>query len=89
MPSDQLFTPEQKAKCVLWYHETKSPVEIGVKFRREWGRNAKAPSGKGIRTWYEKFIKTGTVLRKKTEGKKQVIAAYRLCSLNRIALGLF
>jgi hypothetical protein len=81
MPSDKLFTPQQKAKCVLWYHETKSPKDIGVKFRREWGRNAKVPSGKGIRTWYDKFISTGTVLRKKMEGKKQVISQFNDCKI--------
>jgi len=73
MPSDKLYTPQQKANCVLWYHESKSPKDVGVKFRREYGRNAKTPSPSGIIGWYQKFKATGTVLRKKKQGTKYVL----------------
>jgi hypothetical protein len=73
MPSDKLYTPQQKAKCVLWYASSGSPKEVQVSFRRECGRNAQAPGGEEIVRWYTKFLETGSVLRKKKQGNKWVL----------------
>jgi len=50
---------KEKAQCVLWYHETKSPVSVQQKFRNEYGRPS--PDVKSIKAWYSKFVETGSV----------------------------
>ncbi|GBM82109.1 hypothetical protein AVEN_16186-1 [Araneus ventricosus] len=50
---------EQKAQCVLWFHETKSPINVQRAFRRCYGR--KPPDTKSIKRWNEKFEETGSV----------------------------
>jgi hypothetical protein len=79
LPSDKLYTPEQKARCVIWYIETQSPTQVGINFRREWGRNSQAPSDRAVKRWYQKFLNTGSVLRKKKEGNKQVTCELMKC----------
>jgi len=59
------YTGEQKAFCVLAYHDTSSPTEVAIRFRKQYGRNAKAPDGSLFRTWYQKFLHTGSTDRKK------------------------
>jgi len=50
---------KEKAQCVLWYHETKSPVSVQRNFRNDYGR---PPSDvKGIKAWYSEFAETGSV----------------------------
>ena len=34
-----MLTIQQKAQCVLWYHELKSPTEVQRKFRSEFGED--------------------------------------------------
>ena len=70
MPSDNLYSLERKARCVLWYNETKSPKSVENRFITRWGRNVQVPSGKAMRRWFTKFIETGTVDRKKRENPK-------------------
>ncbi|GBM82042.1 hypothetical protein AVEN_56186-1 [Araneus ventricosus] len=48
---------EQKAQCVLWLYETKSPINFQRAFRRCYGR--KPPYTKSIKRWYEQFKETG------------------------------
>ncbi|GBN11174.1 hypothetical protein AVEN_184729-1 [Araneus ventricosus] len=50
---------EQKAQCVLSFHETKSSINVQRAFRRRYGRNH--PDTKSIKRWYEKFKETGSV----------------------------
>ena len=49
---------KEKAQCVLWYRETKSPVTVQRKFRNEYGRST--PDVNGIKAWYSKFVETGS-----------------------------
>ena len=49
----------EKAQCVLWYHETNSPITVQRNFRREYGRSP--PDVKSIKSWYKKFKETGSV----------------------------
>ena len=67
MPSDTLYTPQQKARCVAWYAATQSQAQVQINFRREYGRNAQVPSSSGILNWYNKFLETGTMSRKKKD----------------------
>ena len=50
---------QEKAQCVLWYHETKSPVTVQRKFGNEYGRPQS--DVKSIKAWYSKFVETGSV----------------------------
>ena len=50
---------KEKAQCVLWHHGTKSPVTVQRKFRNEYRRPP--PDVKSIKTWYSKFVETGSV----------------------------
>ncbi|GBO18027.1 hypothetical protein AVEN_243955-1 [Araneus ventricosus] len=50
---------EQKAQCVLWFHETKSPINVQRAFRRCYG--CSPPDTKSIKRWYAKFKETGSV----------------------------
>ena len=43
----------EKAQCVLWYHETKSPITVQRNFRRVYGGSP--PDVKSIKSWYQKF----------------------------------
>ncbi|GBL97514.1 hypothetical protein AVEN_110332-1 [Araneus ventricosus] len=64
---------EQKAQCVLWFHETKSPINVQRAFRRCYGRNP--PDTKSIKRWYEKFKETGSVTDLPRSGRPSVSEA--------------
>jgi len=49
----------RKPQCVLWCHETKSPLIVQQKFRNEYGEPP--PDVKSIKAWYSKFVETGSV----------------------------
>ena len=49
----------EKAQCVLWYHETNSPITVQRNFRRLYGGSP--PDVKSIKSWYQKFKETGSV----------------------------
>jgi hypothetical protein len=57
--SVKMASMKEKVQCVLWYHETKSPVTVQRKFRNEYGQHL--PVVKSIKTWYSKFVETGNV----------------------------
>ena len=61
---------QEKAQCVLWYHETKSPVAVQRKFRNEYRRDP--PDVKRIKDWYKKFTETGSVEDRKRSGRPSV-----------------
>ncbi|GBM47326.1 hypothetical protein AVEN_7772-1 [Araneus ventricosus] len=57
--SAEMASIEQKAQCVLWFQETKSPTNVQRAFRRCYGHNP--PDIKSIKRWYEKFKETGSL----------------------------
>jgi hypothetical protein len=59
------LTESQRAHCVVWYAKSSSFADVQRKFRTLFGRNAVAPSRQNIRNWFQKFLKTGSVNRKK------------------------
>ncbi|GBL74033.1 hypothetical protein AVEN_230946-1 [Araneus ventricosus] len=61
---------EQKVQRVLWFHETKSPINAQRAFRRCYGRNL--PDTKSIKRWYEKFKETGSVTDLPRSGRPSV-----------------
>ena len=50
---------QEKAQCVLWFYESRSPITVQRQFQREYGRYP--PDVKSIKGWYEKFKETGSV----------------------------
>ncbi|KAJ8883552.1 hypothetical protein PR048_015396 [Dryococelus australis] len=50
---------QEKAQCVLWFHEKQSPVIVQRKFQLEYGRPP--PDKRSIVSRYTKFKETGTV----------------------------
>lgn len=54
-----MASKQEKAQCVLWFHETKSPISVQRTFRTSYGRSP--PDVKSIKRWYEKFKETGSV----------------------------
>jgi len=55
-----MLTIQQKAQCVLWYHEFKSPTSVQRKFRSEFGEDR--PHTNSIKRWFKKFMETGRTL---------------------------
>ncbi|GBL75248.1 hypothetical protein AVEN_194479-1 [Araneus ventricosus] len=49
----------EKAQCVLWFHESKSPIAVQRQFRQCYGR--KLPDVKSIKEWYAKLKETGSI----------------------------
>ena len=54
-----MLTIQQKAQCVLWYHELKSPIAVQRKFRSEFGEDP--PHTNSIKRWFKKFMETGSI----------------------------
>jgi len=50
---------KENAQCVLWHHETKSPVTVQRKFINEYGQPP--PDVKRIKAWYWESVETGSV----------------------------
>lgn len=61
---------EEKVECVLWYHETKSPITVQRNFQNVFGRLP--PDPRSIIAWYAKFKKTGSVLDLPRKGRPTV-----------------
>lgn len=61
------LTGEQKSFCVLDYHVNNSVISVQRHFRTKYGRDP--PTGKTIRTWYEKFRDTGCICKRKSTGR--------------------
>ena len=59
---------QEKAQCVLWVHESRSPVHR--QFRRKYGRDP--PDVKSIKGWYDEFKETGSVCDKRRSGRPGV-----------------
>ena len=54
-----MTTPQEKAQCVWWYVESKSPVTVQRQFRRQYERDP--PSKSCIMRWVKNFQETGSV----------------------------
>ena len=65
---------EAKAQCILWMHETQSPMKVMREFRLRYSKNNhwKVPSRTTIRRWYSNFLKTGHVMSQAKKGRKSV-----------------
>ena len=59
---------QEKSQCVLWFHESHSPVTVQ---RREYGRDP--PDVKSIKGWHDKFKETGSVGDKRSSGRPGVL----------------
>lgn len=66
------YTIQQKADCVMWLAEFKSPILVKRKFHQKYGINVRAPPPITIKRWKSKFSETGTLERKKMEREKFV-----------------
>ena len=55
-----MLTIQQKAQCVLWYHELKSPTAVQRKFRSEFVEDP--PHTSSMKRWFKKFMETGRTL---------------------------
>ena len=55
-----MLTIQQKAQCVLCYHELKSPTAVQRKFRSEFGEDS--PHTNSIKRWFKNFMETGRTL---------------------------
>lgn len=64
---DAMTTVQQKAQCVLWYAEFKSPVLVQRNFRRTYRQDP--PTDKTIVRWFNQFKETGSVDIKKSPGR--------------------
>jgi hypothetical protein len=60
-----LFTPTEKAHCVIWFAVYGKTAPVQRRFRTLYGRRATAPDRKTIKEWFMKFMTTGSVNRKK------------------------
>jgi hypothetical protein len=67
------FTPNQKARCVLWYSQARSQVSVQRHYRAYFGQFAKTPSRQNIIIWYKKFLNAGSVNRKKRANTKWIL----------------
>ena len=50
-----MLTIQQKAQCVLWYNELKSPTAVQRKFRNEFGQDP--PPTNSIKRWFKGGLK--------------------------------
>ena len=65
-----MLTIQQKAQCVLWYNELKSPTAVQRKFRNEFGQDP--PHTNSIKRWFKNFMETGSILDRKRSGRPSI-----------------
>ena len=65
-----MLTIQQKAQCVLWYNELKSPTAVQRKFRNEFGQDP--PYTNSIKRWFKNFMETGSILDRKRSGRPSI-----------------
>ena len=65
-----MLTIQQKAQCVLWYNELKSPTAVQRKFRNEFGQDP--PHTNSIKKWFKNFMETGSILDRKRSGRPSI-----------------
>ena len=65
------FTGAERARCVLWLHETNSATSVQRRFRNEFGKDP--PSRPTIYSWHKTFVETGCSVRHvKSPGRPRV-----------------
>ena len=62
-----MATAQEKAQCVLWLAETKSPITVQRNFRRMYHKDP--PSVPSIYAWMQKFKDAGNVEHAKNYGR--------------------
>lgn len=65
--STEMCTPQQKAKCVLWFNESKSATQVQRTFRNVYHQDP--PTRQSIYRWMKQFKDTGSVAKKKSPGR--------------------
>ena len=65
-----MSTPQEKAKFVSCFIETKSIIQEQRNFIRKYGRKPSTRST--MRAWNEKYMETGSVLQRKGAGRPQI-----------------
>ena len=65
-----MLTIQQKAQCVLWYNELKSPTAVQRKFRNEFGQDPLHTNS--IKRWFKNFMETGSILDRKRLGRPSI-----------------
>lgn len=65
-----MATSQQKARCVMWFYETKSPKVVQRRFLTHFGRPT--PDVKTIKKWYDKFNESGSVGDRPRPGRPKV-----------------
>jgi hypothetical protein len=63
-----MASPQERAQCVVWFSETKSPITVQRIYRRIFEKDP--PDKKIIKAWYDKFLAAGSVLLQSGSGKK-------------------
>ena len=78
------YSNEQKAWTVIWYGISGSSKTVQIEFRKKFGRNAMTPNRSSIHRWWNKFVETNDLNKKKktmwvrTELKiEEVLAKFR------------
>jgi transposase len=67
-----MATVQEKAMCVLWLWETKSPGTVKRRFQRQFNKDP--PKEQSLRRWLKQFQETGSVLHRKGAGRPSVSA---------------
>lgn len=67
-PFSTMLNVQQKAQCVIWYAESKSPVSVQRLFQRTYPGQT-VPDYKAIIRWFNQFKETGTVEKKSRPGR--------------------
>lgn len=58
---------QEKAQCVIWLTESKSPVTVQRKYRTKYGKPP--PPVNSIKRWLKTFMETGSVEKRKSSGR--------------------
>lgn len=66
-----MLTDQEKARCLMWFAETKSLTQVCRNFRREYNRQP--PSRSNILQWVNKFTNSGSVKKGKSTGRPRVL----------------
>jgi hypothetical protein len=68
-----MATVQEKAKCVLWFFETKSVIKMQRRYRTQYGKDP--PSDNAIRRWLKQFQETGSVLGREIAYRLEILRA--------------
>jgi len=60
----------ERAKCTIWYGNSKSYVLTKRQYKHEFGKNATCPSEASIKKWHENFLNSGTLQASKRRARR-------------------